>query len=377
MERCWHTAILVARPQGANSTPPSTALSGWDARVLALDYGPLTPLLSDDAIEEVWINAPDRVFVARSGRSELTSVVLTDGEVRDIVERMLQGTGRRIDLSHPFVDATLPDGSRLHAVIPDIVPRHWSVNIRRFVARVGTVHDLAAQGMLTRQAAVFLHAAVVSGLNVMVAGGTGAGKTTLLGCLLASVPAHERIITCEEVLELKLRHPDWVSMQTRQASLEGSGEVRLRRLVKESLRMRPDRLVIGEVRQEEALDMLIALNSGQPGMATLHANSAREAVTKLCTLPLLAGENVASGFVVPTVAGAIDLVVYLRAMPTGERRVREIVALTGRVEDEQIELAPLFSWRNGRLVRDLGFPKHADRFEAHGYRLPSLLRASR
>lgn len=342
-----------------------------------LDYGPLAPLLADDSIEEVWINAPDRVFVARAGRSELTTVVLAESEVRDIVERMLQGTGRRIDLSHPFVDATLPDGSRLHAVIPDIVPRHWSVNIRKFIARAGTVHDLAAQGMLTRQAATFLHAATISGLNIMVAGGTGAGKTTLLGCLLASVPSHERIVTCEEVLELRLRHPDWVSMQTRQASLEGSGEVRLRRLVKESLRMRPDRLVIGEVRQEEALDMLIALNSGQPGMATLHANSAREAVTKLCTLPLLAGENVGSGFVVPTVAGAIDIVVHLRATPSGERRIREIAALTGRVEEDQIELASLFSWRNGRLVRDLGFPKHQDRFEAHGFRLGTLLRASR
>lgn len=343
----------------------------------AIDYGPLDAYFADTSVEEIWVNAPDRVFVARAGRSELTPLVLTDVGVRELVERMLQGTGRRLDLSNPFVDATLPDGSRLHAVIPDIVPSHWSINIRKFVARAGTVHDLAAQGMLTRQAATFLHAAVMSGLNVIVAGGTGAGKTTLLGCLLASVPSHERIVTCEEVLELKLRHPDWVSMQTRQASLEGSGEVRLRRLVKESLRMRPDRLVIGEVRQEEALDMLIALNSGQPGMATLHANSAREAVTKLCTLPLLAGENVASSFVVPTVAGAIDLVVYLRAMPTGERRVREIVALTGRVEEQQIELAPLFGWRNGKLVRELGFPKHAERFEAHGFRLTSLLRSGK
>lgn len=350
---------------------------GSDAQVHTTDFGPLERYFADESVEEIWVNAPDRVFIARAGRSELTPLVLTDVAVRELVERMLQGTGRRLDLSNPFVDATLPDGSRLHAVIPDIVPAHWSINIRKFVARAGSVHDLAAQGMLTRQSANFLHAAVVSGLNVMVAGGTGAGKTTVLSCLLASVPSHERIITCEEVLELKLRHPDWVSMQTRQASLEGSGEVRLRRLVKESLRMRPDRLVIGEVRQEEALDMLIALNSGQPGMATLHANSAREAVTKLCTLPLLAGENVASSFVVPTVAGAIDLVVYLRTTPAGERRVREIVAVTGRVEDQQVELAPIFSWNSGRLTRDLGFPKHAERFEAHGFRLPTLLRSGK
>lgn len=341
------------------------------------DFGPLQPLLDDTSIEEVWINAPDRVFVARGGRSELTSLVLTDGQVRDLVERMLRGTGRRLDLSNPFVDATLPDGSRLHAVIPDIVPSHWSVNIRKFIARATTVAELAVGGLMTQQAAQFLHACVVSGLNIMVAGGTGAGKTTLLGCLLASVPAHERIITCEEVLELRLRHPDWVRMQTRPASLEGTGEVPLRRLVKESLRMRPDRLVIGEVRQSEALDLLIAMNSGQPSLATLHANSAREAVTKLCTLPLLAGENISSAFVVPTVAGAVDVVVHLRATPSGERRVREIVALTGRVEDQQIEMASVFGWRGGRLVRELGLPRHEERFAAHGFRLATLLRASR
>jgi len=342
-----------------------------------MGFGVLQPLLDDPTVEEIWINAPDRVFVARDGRSELTSVMMTDDGVCDVVERMLRGTGRRLDLSNPFVDATLPDGSRLHAVIPDIVPRHWSVNIRKFVARATTVSELASGGTLTVQAASFLHAAVVSGLNIMVAGGTGAGKTTLLGCLLASVPAHERIITCEEVLELRLRHPDWVRMQTRPASLEGTGEVPLRRLVKESLRMRPDRLVIGEVRQAEALDLLIAMNSGQPSLATLHANSAREAVTKLCTLPLLAGDNISSGFVTPTVAGAVDLVVHLRSNPQGQRRVREIVALTGRLEEQQIELEPLFSWRGGRLVRDMGFPRHEERFEAHGFRLPALLRATR
>lgn len=341
------------------------------------EFGPLQPLLDDPAVEEIWINAPDRVFVSRDGRSELTSLMLTDDGVRELVERMLRGTGRRLDLSSPFVDATLPDGSRLHAVIPDIVPRHWSVNIRKFVSRATTVAQLAAGGTLSVQAANFLDAAVVSGLNIMVAGGTGAGKTTLLGCLLASVPARERIITCEEVLELRLRHPDWVRMQTRPASLEGTGEVPLRRLVKESLRMRPDRLVIGEVRQAEALDLLIAMNSGQPSLATLHANSAREAITKLCTLPLLAGDNISSAFVVPTVAGAIDLVVHLRATPQGQRRVREVVAVTGRVEEHVIELAPVFSWRAGRLVRDTGFPRHEDRFEAHGFRLAALLRPSR
>src|SRR5947209_16059697 len=186
----------------------------------------------------------------------------------------------------------LPDGSRLHVVIPDITRQHWAVNIRKFVLTAHSLDELVGLGTVTAQAARFLEAAVASGLNVIVAGGTQAGKTTLLNCLAAAVPARERVITCEEVFELRIPLPDVVSMQTRQSNLEGKGEVRLRRLVKEALRMRPDRLLVGEVRQEECLDLLIALNSGLPGMCTIHANSAREAVTKMCTLPLLAGENV-------------------------------------------------------------------------------------
>lgn len=336
-------------------------------------FGPLQRYLDDDEVEEVWINDPGRVFVSRRGRSELTPTILTDAGVKDLVERMLRSTGRRVDLSTPFVDATLPDGSRLHVVIPDIVRRHWSINIRKFVAPARSLDDLVGLGTLTPQAARFLEAAVIAGLNVIVAGGTGAGKTTLLTCLLHAVPSRERIVTAEEVFELRLANPDWVAMQTRQASLEGTGEVRLRRLVKESLRMRPDRLVIGEVRQEEALDLLIALNSGQPGMATLHANSAREAVTKLCTLPLLAGENVSASFVTPTVAGCVDVVVHVASDPDGRRRVREVVALPGRVEDGVVEVAELFVRRDGVLVRGHGQPPHPDRFAAHGLDLVALL----
>src|ERR1700709_2360383 len=214
----------------------------------------------------------------------------------------------------------LPDGSRLHVVIPDITRRHWSVNIRKFVLSAAHLDDLVEFGTLTTQAARFLEAAVVAGLNIVVAGGTQAGKTTLLNCLAAAVPGRERIISCEEVFELKLPAPDWVALQTRQPNLEGVGEIPLRRLVKEALRMRPDRLIVGEVRQEEALDLLIALNSGVPGLATVHANSAREAVTKLCTLPLLAGENISSQFVVPTVASSVDLVVHLANDAAGRPR---------------------------------------------------------
>ncbi len=336
-------------------------------------FGPLQRYFDDPAIEEIWINEPSKVFVARGGVTELTTTILTADEVRDLVERMLRASGRRVDLSSPFVDATLPDGSRLHVVIPDITRDHWHVNVRKFVVKADHLDDLVRLGTLTRPAAAFLEAAVVSGLNVLVAGGTQAGKTTMLNCLSAAIPAQERVVTCEEVFELKIPLRDVASMQCRQPSLEGTGEVPLRRLVKEALRMRPSRIVVGEVRQAESLDLLIALNSGLPGMCTIHANSAREAITKMCTLPLLAGENVSARFVVPTVAASIDLVAHIALERDGTRRVREIVAIPGRVERDIVEVADLFVTRDGRLRRADGFPPHPDRFERAGYDLVRLL----
>jgi pilus assembly protein CpaF len=336
-------------------------------------FGPLQRYFDDPTVEEVWINEPSKVFVARRGIAELTTTILTADEVRDLVERMLRTSGRRVDLSSPFVDATLPDGSRLHVVIPDITRDHWHVNVRKFVVRADHLDDLVALGTLTGQAARFLEAAVVAGLNILVAGGTQAGKTTLLNCLAASIPPRERIVTCEEVFELKIPLRDVASMQCRQPSLEGTGEVPLRRLVKEALRMRPSRIIVGEVRQEESLDLLIALNSGVPGMCTIHANSAREAMVKMCTLPLLAGENVGSRFVVPTVASSVDLVVHQAVDRDGVRRVREIVGVPGRVEGDVVEIADLFVSRGGRLQRADGFPPHVERFEAAGYDVTTLL----
>ena len=336
-------------------------------------FGPLQEMLDDPGIEEIWLNSPSQVFVARNGRSELTTVVLSDVEVRGIVERMLVSSGRRLDMSTPFVDALLPDGSRLHVVIPSVTRAHWAINIRKFVARAHDMQGLVALGSLPQQAADFLDAAIASGLNVIASGATGAGKTTFLRCLAQSVGARERVVTIEEVFELNLALRDVVAMQTRQANLEGTGEISMRRLVKEALRMRPSRIIVGEVREAESLDMLIALNSGLPGLASIHANSARDAVTKLCTLPLLAGENVSSRFVVPTVASAIDLVVHLDMLADGRRRVREIVGLSGRVEDETIEVSDIFSLRGDRLVRGEGQPPHAERFARAGFDLSALL----
>ena len=336
-------------------------------------FGPLQRYLDDPEVEELWINDPSRVFVARNGRSELTSTILTDGEVRDLVERMLRWSGRRLDVSSPFVDAMLPDGSRLHVVIPDVTRRHWAVNIRKHVVKARDLDDLVGLGTLTDHAADFLRAAVAAGLNLLVSGGTQAGKTTLLNCLLAAIPARERVITAEEVFELKAALPDLVALQTRQAGLEGTGEITLRHLVTEALRMRPTRIVVGEVRREEALDLLLALNSGVPGMGTVHANSAREAITKICTLPLLAGENISSGFVVPTVAGSIDLVVHVATDSDGRRVVREVVAVPGRVEGHVVALEPVFVRRAGALVRSDGFPPHPERFAVAGIDVARLL----
>lgn len=264
-------------------------------------------------------------------------------------------------------------GSRLHVVIPDISRRDWYVNVRKFVVRADSLEDLVRLGTLTRPAARFLDAAVHAGLNILVAGGTQAGKTTLLNCLAAAIPARDRVVTCEEVFELKIPLRDVASLQCRQPSLEGTGEVPLRRLVKEALRMRPSRLIVGEVRQAESLDLLIALNSGLPGMCTIHANSAREAVTKMCTLPLLAGENVSARFVVPTVASSIDIVVHAALERDGRRRVREIAAVPGRVEGDVVEIADLFVSRGGELVRAGGYPPHEDRFAQIGVDLTALL----
>ncbi len=336
-------------------------------------FGPLQPYLDDPTVEEVWINAPDQVFVARDGEAELTATILEPSQVRDLVERMLKVSGRRLDLSSPFVDAALPGGERLHVAIPDVTRTHWAVNIRKYLVRASHLDDLVALGSLTPAAAAFLGAAVAAGLNVLVSGPTQAGKTTMLNALAGSIPPRERVVSCEEVFELRVDHRDTVALQTRQPSLEGTGEITLRRLVKEALRMRPSRIVIGEVREAESLDMLIALNAGVPGMCTVHANSAREALTKICTLPLLAGENVTAAFVVPTVAAAVDLVVHLEVDGRGRRRTAEIVAVPGRVEHGVVETADLFHQRGDRLVRGGGFPPHPERFARLGIDVAALL----
>lgn len=340
-------------------------------------FGPLQPYLDDPEIEEVWINDPSRVFVARHGRHELTNLVLDPQQVTELVERMLKASGRRLDRSTPFVDATMPGGHRLHVVLDGISRGFAAVNIRKFSLRAARLANLVELGSLSSSAAAFLEASVRAGLNLLVAGGTQAGKTTLLNCLAAAIPGGDRVISAEEVWELRFPHPDWVALQTRQAGLEGTGEVKLRDLVKETLRMRPSRIIVGEVRAEECLDLLLALNSGIPGMCTLHANSGREALVKMCTLPLLAGENISPRFVIPTVAASVDLVVHLGMDARGVRRVNEIVAVPGRVENDVIETAPIFERHGTELRRASGMPPRPERYERAGVDLHGLLAGAR
>ncbi|WP_232677713.1 CpaF family protein [Nocardioides sp. R-C-SC26] len=337
-------------------------------------FGPLQPLLDDPTIEEVWVNDPSRVFVARNGRHELTSLMLTESQVTELVERMLTASGRRLDVSSPFVDAALPGGHRLHVVLQGISRGFTAINIRKFVLRAHRLDELVSRGSLSTRAAAFLDASVRAGLTVMVSGATQAGKTTMLNCLAGAIPGGERVVSAEEVYELQVpHHPDWVALQTRQAGLEGTGEIALRDLVKESLRMRPNRIIVGEVRGAEALDLLLALNSGLAGMGSIHANSAREALMKLSTLPLLAGENISSSFVVPTVAASVDLVVHLGLDRQGVRRVDEIVAVPGRVEHDVIEVEPLFIRRGAELARTPGMAPRPERFERLGVDVHALL----
>jgi len=316
-------------------------------------FGPLQKLIEDDSIEEIWINTPNRVFIARSGKSELTNLVLTKEVVHDLIERLLIWGGRRLDVSNPFVDARLPDGSRLHVAIPEVTATHWAVNVRKHLKYVNSLADLLEIGSINKEILEILVSAIDYGFNILVSGGTQAGKTTFLNALVSQISPGERVITIEEVFELKPNLPDWIALQTRNANLEGEGEISLRKLIKESLRMRPSRIIVGEVREAEALDLLIALNSGLPGMATVHANSARGAISKLQLLPLLAGENIAQSFITPTIATCIDLVVQCRLDAAGVRRVVEVAFVTGRSEEGVIEVETLFKWNGAKYVKGL------------------------
>jgi pilus assembly protein CpaF len=307
----------------------------------SLGLGPLEPLLADPDVEEVMVNGPGRVWVERRGRIEPTDVSFSDeAELRHAIERILAPLGRRVDEAEPLCDARLADGSRVNVVLPPLALDGPLLTIRRF--RVGGfgAEELVAAGTLDRALCDLLAACVRARLTILVSGGTGSGKTTTLGVLSGFIPAGERIVTIEDAAELRLRQPHVARLEARPASLEGRGEVTIRRLVKNALRMRPDRIVVGEVRGGEALDMIAAMSSGHDGsLSTVHAGSPEEALRRVETLALMADVALPHAAVRELVAGAIDLVVHQRREPDGRRRivaVSEVVRVAGSVGTREL-----------------------------------------
>jgi len=284
-----------------------------------LPFGPLEDLMADPTIEEIWINQPGQIWIAANGTVQSLKVDFDEESQQRVLERMLRSSGRRLDRTQPFVDATLADGSRLHAVIPNITRNHISLNIRKFSSKAVGLDDLLINGVLDSRSHRQLVTALESGTSILIAGATQAGKTTLLSALLNSLPAGERVISVEDTFEIRCEAKDWVAMQTRDATNSAGEQVDLRRLIRESLRMRPTRLAVGEVRGAEALELMVALNSGIPAYCTIHANSARAAIEKLVTLPMMAAENISAEFARSVFSRSIGLVVFCEQTASGRR----------------------------------------------------------
>ena len=340
--------------------------------------GLLQPLMDDPRVEEIIVNGPLRIFVIRNGHKEQVVGLYfeSDDEVRQLVKRLVSGAGRRIDEASPMVDVRLPDGSRLNAAIPPATTRFTSLTIRKFVLRAQSLDELVRLGALPMAAAQFLDAAVQAGVNILVSGQTGSGKTTLLNALGASVASiDERVVTVEEVPELQLDRqlPDCVGLQGRGKNVEGIGEISIRDLVRNALRMRPTRIIVGEVRGAEALDMLLAMNTGHEGsLTTIHGNSPRDALDRLATLAMMAGERLTNDELVRMVSRTIDVVVQLRvSVRTGERRIESIFEVTG-LEGGIISGHEIWGMEHGRLVWLGRPPRCLEKINSRGveYALP-------
>jgi pilus assembly protein CpaF len=308
-----------------------------------LGYGPLEPFLRDDSVSEVMVNGPDRIYVERSGKLEATSSnFVDDAHLLRIIDKIVSQVGRRVDESSPMVDARLPDGSRVNAIIPPLSLRGPVLTIRKFARDPYTMDDLITFGSVSARAAHFLAACVQGQLNVLISGGTGTGKTTTLNALSAFVPGDERIVTIEDAAELQLQQEHVIPLESRPANIEGQGEVKIRELVRNALRMRPDRIIVGEVRGAETLDMLQAMNTGHEGsLTTIHANSPRDALSRLETLVLSAGVELPHRAIREQISSAFDLLVQITRLVDGSRRISHITEVL-RMESEVITLQDIF-----------------------------------
>ncbi|MFN0086074.1 MAG: CpaF family protein [Blastocatellia bacterium] len=339
--------------------------------------GPLEPLLADETISDILVNAHNNIYIERRGKLERTNIAFRDNEhLMRVIERIVSAIGRRIDESSPMVDARLADGSRVNAIIPPLALRGPSVSIRRFGSKPLLMNDLVEKGALTKDIAELLGMCVKARLNVLISGGTGSGKTTLLNSLSAFIPEDERIITIEDSAELQLQQPHVVSLETRPPNIEGKGEVTQRDLVRNALRMRPERIVLGEVRAGEAIDMLQAMNTGHDGsLATIHANTPRDALVRLETMIQMSGIKLSDKAMRQQISSAINLVIQAARLSDGSRRVTSISEITG-MEGDTITMQEIFKYersgieRDGRVIgRHLPTgvrPLFAERLKIHG-----------
>ncbi len=349
-----------------------------------LGYGPLEPLLADSSINDILVNSYDKVYIERRGKLEASAIRFTDNaHLLKIIEKIAAGVGRRIDESCPMVDARLPDGSRVNAIIPPLALDGPALSIRKFSRIPITVEDLIGFGAITADMAEALQGMVQARLNILISGGTGSGKTTFLNVLSSFIPFDERIITIEDSAELQLQQDHVVRLETRPPNLEGQGEVTQRDLVRNALRMRPERIILGEVRGGEALDMLQAMNTGHDGsLATIHANSPRDALTRLETMVSMAGLNLPDKAIRHQVASAIQVVIQLARLSDGSRKMINMYEIVG-MEGEMITMQEIFSFNmmgltedrkvKGRFVASGIRPKFMKRLEGMGITLPSSL----
>jgi pilus assembly protein CpaF len=346
-----------------------------------LGFGPIEPLLRDPTVTEVMINRPDQVYCERFGKLELTDIQFRDFDhIRHVIDKIVTPLGRRVDESSPMVDARLPDGSRVNAIIHPLSLNGPVLTIRKFSVDPYTVEDLIGFGTITQGMAAFLAACVKVKLNILVSGGSGAGKTTLLNVLSSFIPEGERVVTVEDAAELKLHQPHVVRLESRPPNIEGKGEVKIRDLVRNCLRMRPDRIVVGEVRGGEALDMLQAMNTGHEGsISTIHANTPRDALARLETMVMMSGMELPSRAIREQVASAVHLIVQISRLSDGSRKVVSVSEIQG-MEGNVIVLQDLFAYQQkgiGEGGKVLGtmqatgmVPKFIERFNAAGMHLP-------
>ncbi len=367
--------IVLSRPERAR------LFEQIAAEILGL--GPLQPLLNDDTITEIMVNGSKNIYIERKGKIHRVPVTFESNEhVMRIIDRIVAPLGRRIDESSPYVDARLPDGSRVNAVIPPISLVGPTLTIRKFAKNPITIEQLVEFGTLTPESLQFLKAAVEAKINIVISGGTGSGKTTLLNVLSGFIPADERILTIENAAELQLRQEHVVTLESRPPNIEGRGEITIRQLVINALRMRPDRIIVGEIRDDAALDMLQAMNTGHDGsMTTLHSNSPRDTLSRLETMIMMAGMELPAKAIREQVSSAIDLVVHEERMRDGSRKVVAITEVSG-MEGDVITMTDIFAFEqtgieNGKIMgrlRSTGLrPKFIDKIEAAGIHLPPAI----